>query len=450
MRSQAQRGERGPRQHEPHRPQAENGAIMTITTAPIDNGVNVEALLGARAAFAETPEIAQFQWRSSVTWLNGTHSRSEVESFYGFTDEQMHHTSFALEADHPLQFAAQDKGPAIVKYVQRILPSCPGAKTTLEPLSQEGPSGFKLFVATQTSSDTNCGARKYVMYSPATEQIMIGQVFPLPAGPSLQTRLEEEGGTLLKQPIHVAIDRTPLPDGLKRIAILKDSTVGPFPYHAWVDASERFMVIGFRGSLKTDAGRTMLEQLGVSHGARRGTQVAKTEIVELSDLECPTCARVHQTLEPLLAKNLSHVSWVRLDLPLFEHHPWSLRAAMAARAVQRAAPARYWDFIDFVFQNQETIGKTDFEKVFRDYCADHEIDWKSVEKLYNSESERKALLDQVSRAFDNGILSTPTLFINGQQIGFAEGGEYTLNMLRAAITGKPVSSGKPASKTKPK
>ena len=97
---------------------------MTITTAPIDNGVNVEALLDARAALADTPEIAQFQWRSSVTWVNGTHSRSEVESFYGFTEEQMHHTSFALEADHPLQFASQDKGPTPVEYVLVGLGAC--------------------------------------------------------------------------------------------------------------------------------------------------------------------------------------------------------------------------------------------------------------------------------------------------------------------------------------
>jgi len=97
---------------------------MTITTTPIDNGVDVEALLGARAAFAETPEIAQFTWRSSVTWENGTHSRSEVESFYGFADEQTHHTSFTLDADHPLQFAAQDKGPTPVEYVLVALGSC--------------------------------------------------------------------------------------------------------------------------------------------------------------------------------------------------------------------------------------------------------------------------------------------------------------------------------------
>ena len=101
---------------------AENGVTsMTIT---IDNGVNVDALLGARAAFAETPEIAQFQWRSSVTWENGTHSRSEVESFYGFADEQVHHESFTLEADHPLQFASQDKGPTPVEYVLVGLGGC--------------------------------------------------------------------------------------------------------------------------------------------------------------------------------------------------------------------------------------------------------------------------------------------------------------------------------------
>jgi uncharacterized OsmC-like protein len=97
---------------------------MTITTSPVENGVDVDALLGARAAFADNPEIAQFTWRSSVTWLNGTYSRSEVESFYGFAEEQAHHTSFSLEADHPLQFAAKDNGPTPVEYVLVGLGSC--------------------------------------------------------------------------------------------------------------------------------------------------------------------------------------------------------------------------------------------------------------------------------------------------------------------------------------
>ena len=97
---------------------------MTATEIPVDNGVNVEALLGVRNALGDTPEIAQFQWRSTVSWVNGTHSRSDVETFYGFGDEQQHHTTFSYDVDHPLQFAAQDNGVTPVEYVLVALGSC--------------------------------------------------------------------------------------------------------------------------------------------------------------------------------------------------------------------------------------------------------------------------------------------------------------------------------------
>ena len=97
---------------------------MTATEIPVDNGVNVEALLGVRDALAGTPEIAQFQWRSTVSWVNGTHSRSDVETFYGFGEEQQHKTTFTYDADHPLQFASGDNGVTPVEYVLVALGSC--------------------------------------------------------------------------------------------------------------------------------------------------------------------------------------------------------------------------------------------------------------------------------------------------------------------------------------
>ncbi len=97
---------------------------MTTGQPAVDNGVNIEALRDARAAINETPELAEFEWRSSVTWMNGTHSRSDVESFYGLNDEQVHHTSFSFDADHPLQFAAEDKGITPIEYVLVALGSC--------------------------------------------------------------------------------------------------------------------------------------------------------------------------------------------------------------------------------------------------------------------------------------------------------------------------------------
>jgi len=60
---------------------------------PVNNGVNVEALFGAQAALKDAPEAAKFKWRSTVEWLNGTHSRSTIESFYGLGAEQKHKKS---------------------------------------------------------------------------------------------------------------------------------------------------------------------------------------------------------------------------------------------------------------------------------------------------------------------------------------------------------------------
>ena len=95
-----------------------------MTTSMVDNGVDIEALRGAREAVTDTPELAQFTWRSTVKWVNGTHSRSEIQSFYGLNDEQSHHTSFTLDADHPEQFAATDVGATPVEYVLVALGSC--------------------------------------------------------------------------------------------------------------------------------------------------------------------------------------------------------------------------------------------------------------------------------------------------------------------------------------
>lgn len=89
-----------------------------------DNGVNVEALLGARAALTEAPAAAQFTWRAECDWMGGVHSRSTVKGFFGLGEEQEHSGVFAIDADHPPQFAASDKGATPVEIVLSALASC--------------------------------------------------------------------------------------------------------------------------------------------------------------------------------------------------------------------------------------------------------------------------------------------------------------------------------------
>ena len=89
-----------------------------------DNGVNVEALLGARAALTDAPAAAQFTWRAECDWVGGVHSRSTVKGFFGLGEEQSHNNEFTIEADHPPQFAASDNGATPVEILLMALASC--------------------------------------------------------------------------------------------------------------------------------------------------------------------------------------------------------------------------------------------------------------------------------------------------------------------------------------
>src|SRR4029077_7810471 len=97
---------------------------MAQADTRVDNGVNVEALLGARKALTEAPEAAQVTWRASCEWINGTHSNSTVQGFFGLGAEQAHKTKFSFDADHPEVFASEDKGATPVEYVLVGLASC--------------------------------------------------------------------------------------------------------------------------------------------------------------------------------------------------------------------------------------------------------------------------------------------------------------------------------------
>ncbi|MGE0119091.1 MAG: OsmC family protein [Dongiaceae bacterium] len=97
---------------------------MASPNAQVDNGVNVQALLDARTALTDAPAAAQFRWRATCKWKNGTHSHSTVQGFFGLGEEQKHKTTFSFDADHPEVFASEDHGATPVEFVLVALASC--------------------------------------------------------------------------------------------------------------------------------------------------------------------------------------------------------------------------------------------------------------------------------------------------------------------------------------
>jgi protein-disulfide isomerase len=327
---------------------------------------------------------------------------------------------------------------ALKSYAAKALTRCADNKITLEPINRIGPAGFEPYVLTQTSSDTTCGRQTFLLHSPSTNQIVIGNIFPLPLDDiPVEKHIAEATSQAVKAPVAVTVSRAMLPDGLKPVTMTKQTTFGPFSYHGYLDASERFMIVGSRGNLYIDPGDTLLQSLRLDRAVRRGNPKAKVHIIEMSDFECPSCARAHKEVEPVIAKHLARIDYARVDLPLFEHHEWALPAALGARGIEKVAPSKYWTYVNFMFENQDAVGKSkSFDTVLQNFCEDHDIDWKRVEKIYRSPAERAALLDQVGRAFDNGVSSTPTYIINGQIMGYGASGKFTVDAIKSAIGAK--------------
>jgi uncharacterized OsmC-like protein len=91
--------------------------------APL-NGVNTPNLFATINAVASNPSLAKFQFRATNRWVEGTHTRGTIESYYGAGSEQTHKRVFTLEADHPAVLVGEDKAPLPVEYLLYGLASC--------------------------------------------------------------------------------------------------------------------------------------------------------------------------------------------------------------------------------------------------------------------------------------------------------------------------------------
>ena len=88
------------------------------------NGVDTPALLTTINAVGEQPQLAQFVWRATNRWQQGTHSRTRIATFHGAGGDQAHVREFALDADHPAVLTGRDNGPTPVEYLLVALASC--------------------------------------------------------------------------------------------------------------------------------------------------------------------------------------------------------------------------------------------------------------------------------------------------------------------------------------
>ncbi len=98
---------------------------MTVQTRTIVNGVDVDQLVGTIEAIKSRPDLARFKFRAETEWINGGHSRTQIQSFYGAGQEDTSRSKpFVLEGDEPPVLLGNNAGPNAVEAVLHALASC--------------------------------------------------------------------------------------------------------------------------------------------------------------------------------------------------------------------------------------------------------------------------------------------------------------------------------------
>lgn len=91
------------------------------------NGVDVDQLTRTVGAIEENPDLARFQFRAHNEWLEGGHSRTTVQGFYGAGEEDTSRSEpFTIEGDEPPVLLGTDRAPNAVEAVLHALASCLG------------------------------------------------------------------------------------------------------------------------------------------------------------------------------------------------------------------------------------------------------------------------------------------------------------------------------------
>ena len=144
----------------------------------------------------------------------------------------------------------------------------------------------------------------------------------------------------------------------------------------------------------------------------KGPDVAPITIVEFSDFQCPFCARVEPTLKQIEDRYKGRVRIVWKNMPLTSIHENAAGAALAAEAAGRQG--KFWEFHDRLFADQEKLGPDDLRQHARDLQLDmsrFEADVRDAQKKIDAD---------VAEADALGVMSTPSIFVNGRFISGAQ------------------------------
>ncbi|MBI3963689.1 MAG: DsbA family protein [Candidatus Kerfeldbacteria bacterium] len=173
----------------------------------------------------------------------------------------------------------------------------------------------------------------------------------------------------------------------------------------------------------------------------RGPSTATVTIEEFSDFQCPGCKAAQSDLKQLLEEFPNDVQLVYNDFPLRSIHPNGQPAAEAAMCANDQG--KYWEYHDTLFEQQDAWKDMQNPRdTFRQYAQEQGLDLDRFTTCLEQRTFKGTVDRDVSDGTRRRINSTPTFFINGEQLtgGIPTIGDWRARLEELGVTAAPAAN----------
>lgn len=177
-----------------------------------------------------------------------------------------------------------------------------------------------------------------------------------------------------------------------------------------------------------------LDKLDVKGAPSLGPANAPVTLIVFSDFQCPLCKAEAEVIhKEIPAAFPDKVRVYFRDFPLEALHNWARQAAIGGRCVYKLNPAAFWDYHDWMFENQTYIGLDNINSKLQEFATQKGLDGMQFSRCLESKSTEPEVNASLAVGNSLGLNATPTLFLNGRKLEGAVPWETLQTLIKMEI-----------------
>lgn len=170
--------------------------------------------------------------------------------------------------------------------------------------------------------------------------------------------------------------------------------------------------------LFTGGGTIDYNDLHLDEQPMLGSEDAPVTVVEFGDYLCPACQQFEQQVKPEMMELIDEgeVNFYYMDINLPQFQPNNGQASIAAQCVFQQDEEQFWNFHTGLYDEQGQITYSPAGLTNLAEETTEGLDYSELESCIDNQETSDAVDRDNEIARNNGVSSTPTVFVNGDRV----------------------------------